>query len=78
MYDCDVFMRRASWACDRPRCRPRLNQCPSEIELLTKGVISFPVVGVLAPAAMESADLRHGSNSLALCSARSISPVGVS
>ena len=59
------------------RCGPRLDQRAGEVEFLSEGVISVRVVRVLAPSAMEVADLRHGFTSLARCSARSISALGV-
>src|SRR2546428_12551365 len=45
------------------RGRPRLDQCPRQVELFTECVVRVLVVGVLAPTAMEIVDLRHGFTS---------------
>jgi hypothetical protein len=52
-----VFIFLASWDCET-RARPRLDERPREVELFTESVVR-----VLAPAAMEIADLdRNKSN----------------
>src|SRR4051812_7036599 len=61
----------------QPGRRTRLDQCTREVELFTEGVVRLLVVPVLARATMKLADLGHGFSSFALCSAKSISPVGV-
>jgi hypothetical protein len=63
MYDCDVFMRRATCACESPAAvRPSIN------------VLGLLVVGAPAPASVKFIDLRHDFSSFIRRSANSTSP----